>query len=110
MSFLHGVRSFRSGFKQFVLQAPRLETLYLFGSMIYLLELYSNVLLPQLGTGEGQGNGVLGSQLKEKLVETLFKAARKEPLRQSRYACVCVYVCVCVCVCRVWVNPNKGLT
>lgn len=63
-----------------------METLYLLGSMLYLLELYSDVLLPQLKEGEEEvGEGVLGSRLKEKLVDTVFKAGRKEPLRQSRW-------------------------
>ncbi len=67
-----------------------METLYLLGSMLYLLELYSGVLLPQLKEGEEEGVGgrVSASQLKEKLVDTLLRAGRKEPLRQSR--CVCV--------------------
>ena len=57
-----------------------METLYLLGSMLYLLELYYNMWLPQLG-----GEKVLGIQLKEKLVDALFMAAKKEPQRTSRY-------------------------
>ena len=67
----------------FLSQAPRFETLCLLGSTPYLLDLYSDMPLPQPGAAGEEGT-VTGSQLKEKLVDTLFMAARKEPLRYSR--------------------------
>jgi len=67
------------------LQAPRAEAMFLLGSMLYLPDLYPSVLLP----GVGEGDVVMGAQLKEKLVDTLFHAARKEPTRISR--CLALY-------------------
>ena len=67
----------------FLLQAPRFETLCLLGSTPYLLDLYSDMPLPRPGAGE-EGL-VTGTQLKEKFIDILFMAARKEPLRSSRY-------------------------
>ena len=71
----------------FLSQAPRFETLCLLGSTPYLLDLYSDMLLPRPGEGGAarEEGLVTGSQLKEKFINVLFMAARKEPLRYSRY-------------------------
>ena len=68
---------------------PRNEALILLGSLLYLPDLYSDVVLPTLDDQEAAGPGVKGEELKEKLVDILFHAAVKEPTRISR--CIALY-------------------
>ena len=72
---------------------PRVEALHLLGSLLCLPDLYPNI--PVIGvSGEGEelcegvepceGEAVETLKLKEKIIDTLFRAARVEPTRVSR--------------------------
>jgi len=74
--------------------SPRNEALGLLGSLLYLPDLYSSKPLPSLAGVGSEGSCGRGMQqyeeLKERIVEILFGAARKEGTRFSR--CLALYL------------------
>lgn len=70
---------------------PHNEALYMLGSLLYLPDLYSSHPLPVLvEPGSEDKEGLQGGELKERVVDILFVAAKTESSRISR--CIALYL------------------